>query len=94
MLNQLVFPPLYLLLHPYPAFESIENILYRKWLFGFITFQYPTPLVELDPRRVSVSLYMRLCTSSNRNTRILFMLQIGILWMKDPGFRALVRSPR
>lgn len=71
----------------YFFFESIENLFFCMNRYSYI----PIPsryLLRKIPNwiqngRVSVSLSMRLCT-----------LQIGIHFLKDPGFRALVSRPR
>lgn len=78
----------FLLLYPIGiAFESIENLFFCMNRYSYI----PIPsryLLRKIPNwiqngRVSVSLSMRLCT-----------LKIGIHFLKDPGFRALVSRPR
>lgn len=82
----------FLFLYPYPigtAFESIENLFFcmNRYYYIPIPSQYlprKIPNWIITNWRVSVSLSMRLCT-----------LRIGIHFIKDPGFRALVglRNP-
>ena len=80
----------FLFLYPYSigtAFESIENLFFCMNRYYYI----PIPSRYLPRKipnwiqnwRVGVSLSMQLCT-----------LQIGINFLKDPGFRALVSRPR
>ena len=78
----------FLFLYPYPigtAFESIENlflcIYMNQYYYIPIPYWYPPRKIPnwIPNWRVSVSLSMRLCT-----------LRIGIHFLKDPGFRALV----
>ena len=80
----------FLFLYPYPigtAFESIENLFFcmNRYYYIPISSRYlPRKIPNwIQNWRVSVSLSMRLCT-----------LQIGIHFLKDPGFRALVSRPR
>ena len=73
-------------LDPYPigtVFESIENLFFcmnRYYSIPIPSRYLPRKISNWIPNwRVSVSLSMRLCT-----------LRMGILFLKDPGFRALV----
>jgi hypothetical protein len=70
------------------AFESIESLFFcmnRYYSIPISSRYLPRKIPNcIQNWRVSVSLSMRLCT-----------LQIGInLFLKDPGFRALVSRPR
>lgn len=81
----------FLFLYPYPigiTFGSIEKepfLLYESILLHSNSFPIPPRKIPnwIQNWRVSVSLSMRLC-----------ILQIGINFLKDPGFRALVSRPR
>ena len=70
---------------PLTAFESIENLFFsicmnRYYYIPIPSRHLPRKILNWIPNwRVSVSLSMRLCT-----------LRIGIHFLKDPGFRALV----
>nr|YP_009667404.1 hypothetical protein [Thalassia hemprichii]YP_009667430.1 hypothetical protein [Thalassia hemprichii]ATP74961.1 hypothetical protein [Thalassia hemprichii]ATP74988.1 hypothetical protein [Thalassia hemprichii] len=77
-------------LYPYLigiAFESIENLFLCMNRYSYIPISsryLPRKIPNwIQNERVGVSLSMRLCT-----------LPIGIHFLKDPGFRALVSRPR
>ena len=78
----------FLFRYPYPigtAFDSIENLFFyicmnRYYSIPIPSRHLPRKIPNWIPNwRVSMSLSMRLCT-----------LRIGIHFLKDPGFRALV----
>ena len=78
----------FLFRYPYPigtAFESIKNLFFyicmnRYYYIPIPSRHLPRKIPNWIPNwRVSMSLSMRLCT-----------LRIGIYFLKDPGFRALV----
>ena len=78
----------FLFLYPYPAgtvFESIENLFFCICMNRYYYIPIPSRYLPrkipnwIQNWRVSVSLSMRLCT-----------LRIGIHFLKDPDFRALV----
>ena len=78
----------FLFLYPYPigtAFESMENLFFDICMNRYYYIPIPSRYLPrkipnwIQNLRVSVSLSMRLCT-----------LRIGIHFLKDPGFRALV----
>ena len=76
----------FLFLYPIgTAFESIENLFFCIYMNRYYSIPIPSRYLPrkipnwIPNWRVSVSLSMRLCT-----------LRMGIHFLKDPGFRALV----